>query len=161
MGGGTVHCRHEDGIGEIAWAVGVQGVAGPLRAGQHYWPRIVVDQIQQDRRFLHRVGPVRDDNAVDRIAAPGQQRRDSVADGADVLQRHAVGTHRHQVVGYHLDAGDVGALEQVGGRPCRHDAAIGGGGGDGAAGGDHRDAGHRVNTGPALSRRSAVDACFG
>ena len=51
-------------------SVGVGGVGAALRAGQHHGRRAVVGQLQPQRRLLHGVGAVGDDDAV----APSERR---------------------------------------------------------------------------------------
>ena len=107
----------EDGIGQVSGAVAVGGIARPLGAGQDDRAWVVMDQIQQNRGLLRRIGAVRDHYPVDRVGLPREQVGDRVADQPDVPEVHAVGAHRHQIHRLHVDIRDVGALKKVGRRP--------------------------------------------
>ncbi|GAA3507247.1 hypothetical protein GCM10019017_03770 [Streptomyces showdoensis] len=124
---------------EVPGPVAVAGAEGPLGAGEDDGARVGVVEVQEERGLLQRVGPVRDDDAVDagvgeRLLDRAQQRELAVGghpgavdvEEVEDLDVHGVGNGR---------GGDDVVTGGVGGVSAARPAAR-----DGAAGADHHDA---------------------
>ena len=137
---GLVGRGHPHGVAEVARAVGVGVVEGPLGAGDHDGLVAGVQQVEQEDGLLHRVGAVGDH---DPVRAALELVEDQQRHLGDLVEREreagagAVVQGRDRDVG--RQPGEVGARQQPGGRHPRHHGSLDRLAGDGAAGADEDD----------------------
>ncbi len=122
---------------QVAGAVRRGAVEGTLGTGEDDGSVVLVDEVQQERRLLHGVGAMGDDDAVDAVI---QRRTHPAGEAGQVRQRERVAAPAAHILDLDALPAQTAGLQQLRASGAGQESLRRAAAGDGAAGGDESGA---------------------